>query len=142
MLISKKLNPYLADLAVLYLKLHDLHWKVKGPQFVPVHQYTEGRYEDMASKFDAVAELIIMQGGQPVSTIREYLELASVKELGKAEYRDVEVLKEVVSDLELLKAEALKLREECSENFSVVNMMEEHIEGYNKELWFLKSMLA
>ena len=62
MSIAQKLNPYLSDLAVMFLKLHDLHWNVKGMQFVPVHQYTEARYDDMAEKFDAVAELIIMQG--------------------------------------------------------------------------------
>ena len=142
MLISKKLNPYLSDLAVMFLKLHDLHWNVKGPQFVPVHQYTESRYDDMAAKLDAVAELMIMQGEKPVSTIREYLELASVKELGKGEYRDGEVLKELVSDFEHLRAEALDIHESLSENFAVVAMMEEHISGYDKELWFLKAMLA
>ena len=141
MSIAKSLNPYLSDLVVMYLKLHDLHWNVKGAQFVPVHLYTEGRYEDMASKFDAVAELIIMQGEKPVSTIKEYLELASVKELGKGVYRDTEVLQEVVADFELLKAEAKKIHDEC-DNFTVAAMMEEHIAGYDKELWFLKSMLA
>ena len=142
MLISKKLNPYLSDLVVMYLKLHDLHWNVKGMQFVPVHQYTESRYEDMSEKFDAVAELIIMQGEKPVSSIKEYLELASIKELAKGDYRDEEVLKIVLSDLEHLRAEALDIHESCSDNFSVVAMMEEHIAGYDKELWFLKSMMA
>ena len=142
MSIAKKLNPYLSDLVVLYLKLHDLHWNVKGAQFVPVHLYTEGRYDDMALKFDAVAELIIMQGEKPASTISEYLELASIKELGKAQYRDNEVLQEVVKDFEHLKAEAQEIHDSMADNFAVVAMMEEHIAGYDKELWFLKSMLA
>ena len=142
MSVAKSLNPYLSDLVVMYLKLHDLHWNVKGEQFVPVHQYTEARYDDLAEKFDAVAELIIMQGEQPVSSIKDYLSLATIKEINKGIYRDQEVLKILVEDIEHLKADALKIHEDLSDNFTVVAMMEDHIAGYDKELWFLKSMLA
>ena len=142
MSIAKSLNPYLSDLAVMFLKLHDLHWNVKGMQFIPVHLYTESRYDDMAAKFDAVAELVIMQGEKPVSTIKEYLELATVKELGGRNYKDSEVIGIVKEDLAHLKAEAQKIHDECADNFSVVAMMEEHIAGYDKELWFLDSMLG
>lgn len=142
MSIAKNLNPYLSDLAVMGLKLHDLHWNVTGMQFVPVHRYTESRYNDMAEKFDAVAELIIMQGEKPASTIKEYLELATIKELGGRSYKDVEVIRIVMEDLARLKAEAEKIHEACADNFAVVTMMEDHITGYNKELWFLKAMMA
>ena len=142
MAIAAKMNPYLSDLAVMFIKLHDLHWNVKGMQFVPVHQYTEARYDDMAEKFDAVAELIIMQGEKPVSCLKDYLELATVKELNKGEYRDEEVLHILYDDLSHLRAEALEIHESCADNFSVVAMMEEHVAGYDKELWFLKSMMA
>ena len=142
MSISKKLNPYLSDLAVMFMKLHDLHWNVKGMQFVPMHQYTEARYDDMAEKLDAVAELIIMQGEQPVSCIKDYLALATVKELNRGSYRDQDVLNIVKEDLEHLKAEAMSIHESCADNFAVVTMMEEHIAGYDKELWFLRSMMA
>ena len=52
--IASKLNSYLSDLVVFYLKLHDLHWNAVGPQFVEVHKYTEARYEDAAEKFDEI----------------------------------------------------------------------------------------
>ena len=143
MSIANKLNPYLSDLVVMYLKLHDLHWNVKGKAFVQVHLYTESRYDDMAAKFDAVAELIIMNGEAPVTGMKNYLELATIKELNKGRYTDDEVLKEVLADLEHLKAEAAELRKGFAEEdaFSAVAMMEEHIAGYDKEIWFLKSMV-
>ena len=144
MSIAMKLNPYLSDLVVLYLKLHDLHWNVKGKMFVPAHEYTESRYEDMADKFDAVAEIIIMHGEAPVSSMKEYMELASIKELNRGSYRDEEVLAEVLKDLEYLRGKALELRGEfdAEGKFSIVNLLEDHISGYDKEIWFLKSMLA
>ena len=142
--IADKLNPYLSDLVVFYLKLHDLHWNVKGTEFVPVHQYTESRYEDMAEKFDAVAELIIMHGEQPVSCIADYLKLANIKELNKGLYRDQEVLKIVLDDLTYLRSKAAELRGafDADGEFTAVAMMEDHVAGYDKEIWFLNSMMA
>ena len=140
--VATKLNPYLSDLVVMYLKLHDLHWNVKGKMFVQVHLYTEGRYEDFAEKFDEVAEKIIMKGEQPVATIKEYLELASIKELGKKEYTDAEVLDEVIKDFQFIMDEAASLRTYFDEagEYTVAMMLEDHIAGFEKELWFLKSI--
>ena len=140
---AKRLNPYLSDLVVLYLKLHDLHWNVKGKMFVEIHKYTEARYDDVAEKFDEVAEKIIMQGEAPVTGMKNYLEMASIKELNKGVYTEDEVLKEVLADTEHLKAEAVVLRKSFDEedNFSVVAMLEDHVAGYEKEIWFLQSMM-
>ena len=138
------MNAYLSDLVVFYLKLHDLHWNVKGMQFVPVHQYSESRYEDMAEKFDEIAELIIQHGEKPVSSISEYVKNASIKELNKGSYRDEEVLKIIAEDMAQLKAAAKALRLKMAEEdvFDVVAVLEDHIAGYQKELWLLNSMMA
>ena len=138
------MNAYLSDLVIFYLKLHDLHWNVKGMQFVPVHQYSEARYEDMAEKFDEIAELLLQHGEKPVSSIREYLALSSIKELGKDSYRDEEVIRIISEDMAYLKgkAEALRLEADAEGLFDIVAALEDHIAGYQKELWFLSSMMA
>ena len=141
--LFKELNTYLADLVVSYVKLHDLHWNVKGKQFVEVHKYTEGLYENFADKFDAVAEIMIMKGVKPVSNLKEYLAITNIKELGKEEYRDIEVLEEVLADLKLLRDEARSLRIKFDEEglFEVANLLDGDLEGYDKEIWFLSAML-
>ena len=142
--VAKRLNPYLSDLVVMYVKLHDLHWNVKGMQFVPVHQYTESRYDDMAAKLDEIAELMIMNGETPVSSMKDYLALATVQELNKGSYQDREVLEIVLKDLTYLKDQAEKLRNtfDAENVFSIVAVLEEHVAGYAKEIWFLRSMLV
>ena len=142
--VENKLNPYLSDLVINFLKLHDLHWKVKGATFVQVHLYTEARYDDMALKFDEVAEKIIMRGGNPVSTISQYMELASIKELGQDSYNDVEAMKVVLADLQHLMKEAQEIRAELDEagEATAVMMLDDHIASYEKEIWFINSMMA
>ena len=140
--VYTKFNSYLADLVVEYLKLHDLHWNVKGPQFVEVHKYTESVYENLSEKFDEVAERMIMSGVQPISTIEEYLKAAEVKEVGKKLYRDTEVLGIVLADIKALRAKALELRKEFDEASLIAetNLLDGHVEYYDKEIWFLEAM--
>ena len=140
--IALRLNPYLSNLVVSFAKFHDLHWFVKGQMFVQVHQYTEARYDDLAAKFDEVAEKIIMKGEKPVSTLKEYLELATIKELNNKDYKDVQALDIVLADTELLYNQAVELRNAFDKDgeFTIVAMLEEHIASYEKEIWFLRSM--
>ena len=140
----ENMNAYLSDLVVFYLKLHDLHWNVRGMQFVPVHQYSEARYEDMAEKFDEIAELLLQHGEKPVSSVREYLSLSSIQELDKDSYRDEEVIRIISEDMAYLKgkAEALRLEADAEGLFDIVAVLEDHIAGYTTELWFLRSMMA
>ena len=41
MKLVKEFNQYLANLAVVTFKLHNVHWNTVGTQFVRVHEYTE-----------------------------------------------------------------------------------------------------
>ena len=140
--VYTKFNSYLADLVVEYLKLHDLHWNVKGPQFVEVHKYTESVYENLSEKFDEVAERMIMSGVQPISTIEEYLKATEIKEVGKKLYRDTEVLGIVLADIKFLRSKALELRKEFDEAglIAETNLLDAHVEYYDKEIWFLEAM--
>jgi len=41
-----------------------------------------------------------------------------------------------------LKKQALEIRDACEdEDFAVANTMEDQVAAYNKEIWFMKSML-
>lgn len=140
----KEFNQYLANLAVLTIKLHNIHWNVEGTQFMPVHQFTEAEYDKSFERMDAVAEHLKMFGIIPASTTKEYLELATIKEVPAQKFCCCEALKIVLADLELMREEATALRNACDEEnwFSAVGLLEEHVADYNKQIWFLKAMLA
>ena len=55
MKLVKEFNQYLANLAVVTFKLHNVHWNTVGTQFVQVHKYTEELYDETFEFFDAVA---------------------------------------------------------------------------------------
>ena len=141
--LAVKVNGYLANVAVSYVKLHNLHWNVVGPQFKPVHEYLEELYDAYAGVLDAVAELLKMQDEMPLSRMSDYLAAASIKEIEAKEYSVEESIQIVLADMEEMKAQAADIRALADEddNFPVVNMMEDNLAEYSKNIWFLKSML-
>ena len=140
----EKLNEYLSNLAVLNANLHNLHWNVVGNQFVQIHEYTEKLYDDVFEKFDAVAEILKMKGEKPLTKLSEYLENASIKELDGDRFSCREVLEIIEGYLDDMRKLATEIRNEADEegDFEVVMEFEEHVAGYRKELWFVRSMLA
>ena len=139
-----KLNTYLANLAVLNIKIHNLHWNIVGSQFVSVHEYLESEYDKAGERLDKVAELIRMSGEFPVANLKEYLEISTIKEIESSKEISIkEALEIVLSDIKLQKELDLEIRKEADEadNFPVANVMENHIEDYNKQIWFVESSL-
>ena len=139
-----KLNTYLANLAVLNIKIHNLHWNIVGSQFVSVHEYLESEYDKAGERLDEVAELIRISGEFPVANLKEYLEISTIKEIETSKEVSIkEALEIVLSDIKLQKELALEIRKEADEadNFPVANVMENHIEDYNKQIWFVESSL-
>lgn len=140
---NELLNQYVANLAVWNVKLHNLHWNVVGKEFVQVHEFTEGIYDGAFEKFDEVAELLKMKGEMPLSTIGEYLKVASIEEVAAKDFGTSEVLEIVKADLELMNNLATEIRNVADEegDFTTVAMFEDHVAGYAKNLWFVNSIL-
>lgn len=140
----KSLNLYVANLAVLNVKFHNLHWNVVGPQFIPLHQFSEAAYEGFFEAYDAVAELIKMRGSFPVGNLKEILSISTVKELDNQSYKTQEMLTIMKEDFDGLIALATTIRNEADEakDFTVVAVMEDHIAKYEKHIWFITSMQA
>ena len=134
----KTVNQYIANLAVLNIKTHNLHFNVVGSSFKNVHEYLESIYNTYFEYYDAVAELVKMQGQMPSVSTEEYM-----KEVPAKEYPVAEALDIVLKDLEVMTKAALKIREgaEKEDNFLLANMMEDHVAYYMKQRWFISATL-
>lgn len=139
-----QLNQYLSNLAVLNIKLHNLHWNVVGIEFMAIHTFTEDLYNDFFIKFDDVAEMLKMQGQQPNASMKQYLEVATIEESLATSFSPGQVVEILRQDLKILKDNAVKIRSvaDGEGDFEVVAMFEDHISVFDKNLWFLRSMAA
>ena len=139
----ESLQKYLSNLAVLNVKLHNIHWNVVGNQFVQVHEFTEEIYDKLFEAFDEVAELLKMKDVYPLSTMAEYLEKSDIEEIKAKDFSIKESLEVVKKDLELMKSLATEIRNLADEegDFETVAIFEDYVADYSKNIWFLNSML-
>ncbi len=139
----KLMNQYVADLAVLNVKFHNLHWNVAGERFEQVHVYVEKLYDILFENYDEVAERLKMIGEYPLASLRSYLEVTSVEEIDSKDYKTPEVyeiLKEELTNLRALATEIRNLADD-ENDFGTVAMLEDQIGGYDKELYFISQAL-
>ena len=114
----------------------------EGRDFKQVHEYLETLYDGVSDVLDEAAELLKMQGAQPLASLKDYLAAASLQELPSAELHSGEVLSIVHGDLAALRDQAQQIRTVAAaeDNYAVVSMMESHLAQYNKTLWFVEAM--
>ena len=108
----EKLNLYLVNLNVLYRKVQNYHWNVVGKGFFTIHSKLEEFYDDLNGQIDDVAERILSIGGRPYGTLKDYLELTTIKE---AENKEID--------------------------YGTSAMVDEYISNYEKNLWMLNAYL-
>lgn len=133
---------YLANLAVLLVKWHNIHWNVVGSQFLRIHNFTEELYDQVFEDFDEVAELLKMKDVMPLSTLKEYLAHATVAEVAAKDFSREESLTLLKQDLGAMRELATEIRNQADEagDFETVAMFEEFTGFYSKNLWFVEAM--
>ncbi|MGI9331536.1 MAG: Dps family protein [Gammaproteobacteria bacterium] len=78
--VTDALTKVLADTYTLYLKTHNFHWNVTGPNFHSLHTMFEEHYTDMALAVDEIAERIRALGEYAPGSYKAFAELSSIKE--------------------------------------------------------------
>ncbi|HZG71275.1 MAG TPA: Dps family protein [Chondromyces sp.] len=142
MTINQTLNQQLANLNVLYTKLHRFHWYVKGPHFFTLHAKFEEFYEEAATIIDELAERLLIIGGEPIATLREYIDYATISESDQSLTAE-EMVQELVRDYSLI-VEELKIGIEVAEeaNDQVTgDLFLDLVEKLHKHIWMLDSFL-
>jgi starvation-inducible DNA-binding protein len=135
-----KLNMLLADANVMFTKLHNFHWNVKGMQFYGLHLKTEEFYGTFATIYDDLAERILQLGGKPLVTLKQILATARIKEDERTNFEAKDIVKAMLEDFKFLHGEFKAL----SENADAITTAyaDDQVGMLEKEIWMLRSMLG
>ncbi len=137
------LNRQLANWSVLYFKLHHYHWFVKGDQFFELHQKFEEFYNEAALILDQIAERLLAIGGIPGSTMREYLNQATIQEAVGNETTE-QMVQQVAADFQTISGEtgeAIKAAESIGDA-ATADLLIGLLAKLEKHLWMLKAYSA
>ena len=140
--VTNLLNKQVANWTVLYTKLHNFHWNVKGPHFFTLHQKFEELYTEAAGHIDTLAERVLSIGGKPVATLSASLQTASIAEAQGDETAE-QMVETVVRDFAIL-LEETKLAMEAADQAgdeATADMLLAIRSGLEKHVWMLQAFL-
>jgi starvation-inducible DNA-binding protein len=140
--IVQGLSELLADSYTLYLMTHNFHWNVTGPQFNSLHQMFMDQYTEQWTALDVIAERIRALGHPAPGTYREFVKLASIKEVeGVPSANDM--VRQLVKAQEATARTARKLFPiaDAANDQPTADLLTQRLEVHEKTAWMLRSLL-
>jgi starvation-inducible DNA-binding protein len=131
--VTTMLSAVLADSFMLYTKTRKFHWNVNGQSFMELHKLFESQYNKLEEAIDEIAERINKFGTPTIGTLKEFLEVTTLKE-APGKYPDqTSMIKELLADHETVIKALRKNIDDCDDKFKdkgtadfLTGLMQEH----------------
>jgi starvation-inducible DNA-binding protein len=138
--LQELMKKVLADTFALYLKSHNYHWNVEGPNFTEYHAFFKGLYEELHASVDLIAEEIRTLDTYAPGSFKRFGELTDIED--ETNVPDaMSMIKRLTEDnkkvLETLIL-ASKLAEKY-EKFGLQDFLTGRIDAHEKHGWMLRS---
>ncbi|MBZ0125784.1 MAG: DNA starvation/stationary phase protection protein [Rhodocyclaceae bacterium] len=140
--IAKGLSRLLADSYTLYLMTHNFHWNVTGPMFNSLHAMFMQQYTEQWNALDLIAERIRSLGIPAPGTYKEFVKLASIKEVDGVP-KAMDMVRHLVAAQEATARTArsvFPLVEKANDQ-PTADLLTQRLEVHEKTAWMLRSVL-
>ncbi|NBV16841.1 Dps family protein [Janthinobacterium sp.] len=140
--IAEGLSGLLADSYTLYLMTHNFHWNVKGPMFNTLHLMFMTQYTEQWGALDLIAERIRALGYPAPGTYKEFVKLASIKEIDGVPPA-LEMVSHLVVAQEATARTARRLFPllEKANDQPTADLITQRLDLHEKTAWMLRSLL-
>ena len=142
-MLVENLKVVLASSFTLYLKAHNFHWNIEGPDFPQYHLFLDTfNTEIFENAIDRSAEFIRALDHYAPGSLTRFNELSIVADqtmIPRAELMMVELYEDNTKLLTYLK-ETFHVAEQEDEQ-GVANFIAERIDAHGKHGWMLRSIL-
>jgi starvation-inducible DNA-binding protein len=141
--VALTLNKILADEQILYAKTRNYHWNYEGDNFMEMHKFYEGQYEELADVVDDVAERIRQLGHFAEGRLKEYLKLADLEEQAPTPDQQKQV-KNLLDDHETMARyvrEQINIVQDKQKDTGTADFLTGLLRTHEKMAWMLRAYL-
>jgi len=136
-----KMKVVLASTFAIYLKTHNFHWNVEGPNFYSHHKFLQKLYEDYFDAVDRIAEEIRTLGAYAPGSFVRFKEDSVVEDeinIPSALSMMTKLREDNMKIIKILK-DTQKLAEK--ENaIGLANFLQDRVDVHYKHDWMLRSI--
>jgi len=140
--LGDMLKVNVADTFAFYLKTHNFHWNVEGPDFYEYHKFFDTLYTEVWEAVDAVAEHLRTLDEYVPGSFSRFSELTDIKDETTIP-SGMGMIKQLLADNEIV-IKNLKETHAFAEKENepaIVNFLEERIDVHSKHGWMLRASL-
>jgi len=142
--VTDLLTGLLANETVLYQRLRNYHWNVRGMYFKTLHELFEEQYTAIATNIDEVAERIRSLGATAIGTMDEMIKHAALKEKPGVYPEAKQMLSDLLEDHEhiirSLRSGATASADQHNDE-GTADMMIALMEAHEKMAWMIRTYL-
>jgi starvation-inducible DNA-binding protein len=138
--LGDSLRVVLADTFALYLKTHNYHWNVEGPDFYEFHIFFDGLYNELWSAVDAIAEHIRAINEYSPGSFGRFSDLTTIKDATTIP-SGVAMAKNLLDDNDRV-IDSLNdayRKAESEKEVGLSNFLQDRIDIHKKHGWMLRS---
>lgn len=141
-MLADSLKTLLATNFAYYLKAHQFHWNVEGPDFYSLHKFLQKIYEDAYSAVDPIAEYIRSLNDYAPGSFERFSELTEIQGQTKIPRARL-MLEELVSnnDSMIVLLNSCFAEATAENQQGIANFLGERLSQHGKYGWQLKSFL-
>lgn len=142
-MLVDNLKVVLASSFVLYLKAHNFHWNIEGPNFPQYHAFLDDfNSEIFDNAIDRTAEFVRVLDQYAPGSLTRFHELSIIEDqvkIPRAELMMAELYEDNAKIIELLNATFASAEEENQQG--IANFIAERLDAHGKHAWMLRSIL-
>jgi starvation-inducible DNA-binding protein len=140
--VIQSLKEVLADTFAMYLKTHNFHWNVTGPDFPQYHTFFENLYNELWLATDAIAEHIRAADGYAPGSFTRFKELATVQDELNIPSASV-MMSKLLADNATVMASIKRAYTEANaaDMIGLSNFLQDRTDIHAKHGWMLRSIV-
>lgn len=141
--IADGLAKVLADSYSLYIKTHNYHWNVTGPQFNALHTMFEQQYTELSVAVDEIAERIRALGFLAPGSYREFSALTSIEDGDNTLSAEAMVADLVAGQETVVRTcrELIEIANAASDD-PTADLLTVRMQTHEKTAWMLRAMIT
>lgn len=130
----------LADTFAFYLKAHNFHWNVTGPNFAQYHEFLGDLWQEVFTGVDLIAEGIRTLDAFSPGSFSRFKELSTIEDETKVPDA-LAMLSKLSDDNEKVLQSLNKAYEvaESAKKYGISNFLQDRITAHEKHGWMLRS---
>lgn len=140
--LVEMMRKVLADTFALYLKAHNYHWNVEGPNFPQYHEFFGNLYQELHNAVDPIAEEIRALDAYAPGSFSRFMELTDIQD-----ELNVPMAREMAAKLltdNMIVLSTLNMAFKLATQFDIqglADFLAGRIDVHNKHAWMLRSII-